>query len=95
MQQFSFVLKYKFGAENKVSNALNCKVSLLTTMSIIITRFNLVKEDYKDDKTFSQIYTDLSTRNITNHTQYALMNGFLSFGNKLCLSNISVKTFFI
>jgi hypothetical protein len=41
VQQFSFVIKHKFGALNKVADVLGRKATLLTTMRIQVLGFDL------------------------------------------------------
>jgi hypothetical protein len=37
LQEYSFVLKHKSGIENKVADALSCRVTLLSGMSVEVT----------------------------------------------------------
>jgi hypothetical protein len=41
VQQFSFVIKHKFGALNKVADAVSRKATLLTTMRTQVLGFDL------------------------------------------------------
>jgi hypothetical protein len=49
VQQFSFTIKHKWGALNKVANALSQKTSLLTTMNSEVKGFQLLKDSLSID----------------------------------------------
>jgi flagellar biosynthesis chaperone FliJ len=49
MQQFSFTIKHKSRALNKVADALSRKTSLLTTMKSEVKGFELLKDSLSTD----------------------------------------------
>jgi hypothetical protein len=61
VQQFSFTIKHKSGALNKVANALSRKTSLLTTMKSEVIGFELLKDSLSIDPFFGPILEDVST----------------------------------
>ena len=46
LQCYHFVVKHKAGVENKVADALSRRVSLLSIMSVKVTGFERLKDDY-------------------------------------------------
>jgi hypothetical protein len=61
VQQFSFTIKHKSGALNKVADALSRKTSLLTTMKSMVIWFELLKDSLSIDPFFGPILEDVST----------------------------------
>jgi hypothetical protein len=47
LQAYSFVLKHKFEMENKAADALSRRVTLLSVMSVEVTAFKRLKEEYE------------------------------------------------
>lgn len=62
VQQFSFVIKHKFGALNKVADVLSRNATLLTTMRTQVLGFNLFKDYLSTDPYFSSIVSDVTAR---------------------------------
>jgi hypothetical protein len=77
VQQFSFTLKHKSGALNKVADALSRKTSLLTTMKSEVIGFELLKDSLFSDPFFGPILEYVSTR---TQGGFVLHNGFLFKG---------------
>jgi hypothetical protein len=77
VQQFSFTIKHKSGALNKVADALSQKTSLLTTMKSEVIGFELLKDSLSTDLFFGPILEDVSTR---AQGGFVLHNGFLFKG---------------
>jgi hypothetical protein len=77
VQQFSFTIKHKSGALNKVADALSRKTSLLTTMKSEVIGFELLKDSLSIDPFFGPILEDVSTR---AQGGFVLHNGFLFKG---------------
>ena len=55
LQAYSFVLKHKSGIENKVADALSRRVTLLSVMSVELTRFKRLKEKYESYLEFREM----------------------------------------
>lgn len=58
LQQFTFVIRHKSGASNKVADALSRKAMLLIQMSSTIEGFDSFKEMYSTDPVFGPIWRD-------------------------------------
>jgi hypothetical protein len=82
VQQFSFTVKHKSGALNKVTNAHSWKTSLLTTMTSEVIGFELLKDSLSIDPFFGPIMEDVSTG---AQGGFALHKGFLFKGTQLCI----------
>jgi hypothetical protein len=88
VQQFSFTIKHKSGALNKVADALSRKTSLLTTMKSEVIGFELLKDSLSTDPFFDPILEDVSTR---AQGGFVLHNGFLFKGTQLCIPEGSLR----
>lgn len=53
---FSYIIKYKKGKNNIVSDALSHRYALLTTLSSKLLGFEYIKELYPNDNDFANIY---------------------------------------
>ena len=60
LQRYYFVVKHRVGVENKAANALSRRVSLLSIMSVKVTGFERLKDDYESCPDFEELYTSLS-----------------------------------
>jgi hypothetical protein len=88
VQQFSFTIKHKSGALNKVADAFSRKTSLLTTMKSEVIGFELLKDSLSIDPFFGPILEDVSTR---AQGGFVLHNGFLFKGTQLCIPEGSLR----
>jgi len=95
LQAYSFVLKHKSGIENKAANALSRRVTLLTVMSVEVTGFERLKEEYESCSEFGEIYLTLKDENHRVINGYHLQDGYLFRDNKLCIPKTSVRDFLI
>lgn len=88
IQQFTFVIKYKFGALNKVADALSRRSSLLVTMRNEVVGFDTIRDLLSTDPYFGPIIQDVEEG---RNTDYVLHEGFLFKGNQLCVPNGSLR----
>lgn len=91
LQEYTFVLKHKVKVENKATNALSQKITLLHSMSIQVTEFEKLKEDYNSCPDFGDLYATLMSAR--SNKDYPLHNGYLFRGTQLCIPYTSVCDF--
>ena len=73
MHNFTFVLKHISGQTNKVVDALRRRCLILKECLIIVLGFDHIKEMYKDDPYFKEIYEaceDPVSRDRSTSTEY-------------------------
>ena len=56
IETFPYVIKYKQGKENIVSDALSRRYALVSTLNAKLLRFEYVKELYANDNDFTRVY---------------------------------------
>jgi len=88
-------LKHKSGIENKAADALSRRVTLLSVMSVEVTGFERLKEEYESCSKFGEIYLTLKDENCRVINGYHLQDGYLFRDNKLCIPKTSVRDFLI
>ncbi|KAL6188925.1 hypothetical protein ACLB2K_040316 [Fragaria x ananassa] len=91
LQEYSFVIKHKSGAENKAADALSRVIYLLSSTALQVVGFDLLKRDYSSCKDFSSLYADLAAGQGREHVNFSLHDGYLFNGTRLCLPNTSVR----
>ena len=81
--------------KNKATDALSRRVTLLSVISVEVTRFERLKEEYESCSEFGEIYLKLKDKNHRVITSYHLQDGYLFQDNKLCIPKTSVREFLI
>lgn len=92
LQAFTFVLKHKPGSQNVVADALSRKLILLSAMETKLIGFEYLKDLYKDDGDFGELYTQCTTHAVDRFHQ---VNGFLFRDSKLCIPRSSTQELLI
>ena len=87
VQQFSFTIKHKEGALNKVADALSRKLILLVIMKNEVLGFDFIKELLHTDSFFGPIMEEVSV----GASDYGVYNGFLFKGHQLCIPDCSLR----
>ncbi|XP_020687365.1 uncharacterized protein LOC110103126 [Dendrobium catenatum] len=87
LQQFSFVLKHKSGAQNIVADALSRRNALLVQLQTEITELECLKDLYDADSDFAKIWADcVQGKPIKD---FSIRHGFLFKLNQLCIPDSS------
>ena len=95
LQCYHFVVKHKAGVKNKTANALSRRVCLLSIMSVKVTGFERLKDDYESCLDFGELYTSLSNAPRPILDDYTLQEGYLFKANKLCIPRSLVRDFLV
>jgi len=77
-EQFNFVIHHKFGVYNKVPDALSRRISLLVSLQSEIIGFECLKELYKEDEDFVDIWEKCTSRQPTQ--DFYILDEFLLKG---------------
>uniref|UniRef100_A0A2N9EGL5 RNA-directed DNA polymerase n=1 Tax=Fagus sylvatica TaxID=28930 RepID=A0A2N9EGL5_FAGSY len=88
LQPYSFSIKHKSGKLNQVADALSRRHSLLSTMEVQVLGFEVLKELYKNDPDFGNVWESCSKGSF-NH--FLVQEGFLFKNNKLCIPQCSLR----
>lgn len=82
LQQFTFVIKHKSGAMNRVANALSRRANFLTTKRNQVLGFDSLRESLSVDPYFGPIL-----RNVASglRSDFLMHDGFLFKENQLCI----------
>uniref|UniRef100_A0A2N9GME3 Reverse transcriptase n=1 Tax=Fagus sylvatica TaxID=28930 RepID=A0A2N9GME3_FAGSY len=95
LQRYSFVVKHRAGIENKAADALSRRLSLLSIMSVEVTGFERLKEDYDSCPDFGELYSNLRSTPHPTQDDYFLQNGYLFKANRLCIPRTSIRDFLV
>jgi hypothetical protein len=95
LQRYSFVVKHRAGIENKAADALSRRLSLLSIMSVEVTGFERLKEDYDSCPDFGEVYSNLRSTPHPTRDDYFLQNGYLFKANRLCIPRTSIRDFLV
>jgi hypothetical protein len=87
VQQFSFLIKHKYGVLNKVANVISWKTLLLKTMKTKVLGFYFLKDALSINLFFSHVVSDVIAENRAN---FILYGGFIFKGNKFYISKGSL-----
>ena len=68
---------------------------MLSVMSVKVTGFERLKDDYKSCPDFRELYTSLSNASQPILDDYTLQDGYLFKANKLCIPWSSVRDFLV
>ena len=77
LQDYTFVLMHKAGVENKVADALNRRVMILVVMSVEVTGFERLREEYELCPDFGEIYIALQDNSVLEMDRLLLPDEYL------------------
>ena len=89
------MVKHRARVKNKAADALSGMVSLLSIMSVKVTGFERLKDDYESCPDFGELYTSLSNAPRPILDDYTLQEGYLFKANKLCIPRFSMRDFLV
>jgi len=72
LQVYTFVLKYKVGVENRVSDALSQRVMILVVISAKVIGFERLREEYELCPDFREIYVTLRDGSVREMDEFLL-----------------------
>jgi hypothetical protein len=76
------VIKYKYGKENIVADALSCRYVLLSTLDTRFLGFEHIKELYKVDSDFANVYNACET---SAFRKFYRLDGYLFKESRFCV----------
>ncbi|KAL3567897.1 hypothetical protein D5086_030548 [Populus alba] len=82
IETFPYVIKYKQGKENIVADALSRRYVLLSTLDARFLGFEHIKELYKDDSDFANVYNACET---SAFGKFYRLDGYLFKESRLCV----------
>ena len=88
IETFLYVIKYKQGKENIVTDALSWRYALLFTLDEKILDFEYIKDLYVDDSDFGNVFNACEKMTFEKFFRH---NGFLFRENKLCVPKCSLR----
>ena len=91
LQEYNFIIRHKYGVENKATDSLSRVVYILSSMAIQVVGFDLLKRDYNSCKDFNILYDALVAGNLGAYPNFLLHDGYLFKGTHLCLPNTSLR----
>lgn len=89
LQQFTFLLKHRSGASNRVADALSRRSSLLADLRVSVPGFDSFVDLYAADPFFAPILSQVAANTTSN---YVLDGGFLFKGVCLCIPSCSLRS---
>ena len=94
MNNFTFVVKYIVGNDNKVVDALNGRCLILQEFQVKTLGFEQLKYMYCDDPDFKEAYEaceNLVLRDMSQWIEYMIQEGLMFKGNQLCIPKFSMR----
>ena len=88
IEAFPYVIKYKQGKENIVTDALSRRYTLISTLNAKLLGFEYVKELYANDDDFASVYEACER---AMFGKLYRLNGHLFRWNRLCVPNSSMR----
>ncbi|PKU63246.1 ATP-dependent DNA helicase RecG [Dendrobium catenatum] len=87
LQKFTFVLKHKSGAQNRVADALSRRSILLTQLQAEFVGLECLQDLYSEDDDFAGVWQKCKNKEPVE--DFNIRHGFLFKGNQLCIPKSS------
>ncbi|KAJ9552872.1 hypothetical protein OSB04_016917 [Centaurea solstitialis] len=88
LEKFTFVVKHKSGASNRVADALSRQSNMLVSMRVTVPGFDTLMEQLTVDPYFSVVLQDVQSG---QNSDFLIHDGFLFKGNQLCIPDSSLR----
>ncbi|PKU72440.1 RNA-directed DNA polymerase [Dendrobium catenatum] len=85
LQRFSFVLRHKSGAQNRVADALSRRTALLTKLQVDAPGLQALQELYATDHDFADPWNQLTNHPSRPCRDFSIRHNFLFKDNLLCV----------
>ena len=95
LNEYSSVINYRSGIENKVADALSRLTVTLHRMSAHVIGFDRLKNEYSVCPEFGIIYNEVSNGNRQEYLDFLVENGYLFKVTKLCIPRTSFRDLLI
>ena len=82
------MIKHKAGDQNQLIDTLSRGCSLIASMEVSVTGFEVIKELYEEDSYFSYIWSKCSKG---TSKEFLLQDGFFLKNNQLCIPQCSLQ----
>ena len=93
LQDYTFVLRHKTGVKNNIFDALNRCVMILVAMSVKVTEFERLREEYESYSDFLEIYVMLRDSFVREMNRFFLQDRYLFRFRKLCIPRMALREF--
>lgn len=89
------MLKHKAGVKNKPADALSRRVALIHSMSVEVTGFEQLKDEYPTCPDFGELYASLLSDQERSNKEFLMVDNLLFKGSKLCIPRTSLRDFLV
>jgi hypothetical protein len=95
LQDYTYTLRHKSGADNKAADALSRRMILLSKMNAEVIGFDKIKTEYESCPDFHEVYNLLSNGETREIDGFIVQDGYLFKSRRLCIPSTSLREFLI